>query len=140
MNEYVLEGEYLEIIIELLSEDYKVNSFIKLVFMAFCVKNEKKNSYGNRKKDFVDAFMDNINVKLLSHPEEMKAIFEVINKLKSSGWISVDRDVITVERSFESMEYNNPFLKGCKDKQFNPIREVNKLDSRAFAEEVLRHV
>ena len=42
MNEYILEGEYLEIIIELLSEDYKVDSLIKLVFMAFCVKNEKK--------------------------------------------------------------------------------------------------
>lgn len=56
MNRYVLEGEYLEIIAELLGEKYEVNSLIKLVFMAFCIRNEKKGSYGVRKKDFVDAF------------------------------------------------------------------------------------
>ena len=120
MNRYILEGEYLEIIAELLGEKYKVNSLIKLVFMSFCIRNEKKGSYGTRKKDYVDAFLDNINVKFISHPEEVEAILEVVLKLKTSGWIK--------------------FLNGCKDKQINPIREVNKLDSRAFAEEVLRHV
>lgn len=140
MNRYILEGEYLEIIAELLGEKYKVNSLIKLVFMSFCIRNEKKGSYGTRKKDFVDAFLDNINVKLISHPEEVEAILEVVLKLKTSGWITIDDDLITVVQSFENMKCENKFLNGCKDKQINPIREVNKLDSRAFAEEVLRHV
>lgn len=140
MNKYILEGEYLEIIAELLGEKYKINSLIKLVFMSFCIRNEKKNSYGTRKKDVVNAFLDNINVKLISHPEELEAIFEVIFKLKTSGWITVEEDLITVVRSLEDMECRNKFMNRCKDGQINPIREVNKLDSRAFAEEVLRHV
>lgn len=140
MNKYVLEGEYLEIIVELLGEKYKVNSLIKLVFMAFCIRNEKKGSYGTRKRDFVDAFLDNINVKLISHPKELEAIFEVIFKLKTSGWITIEDDLITVVKNFDNVTCENKFLKGCKDKQINPIREVNKLDSRAFTEEVLRHV
>lgn len=140
MNRYVLEGEYFEIIAELLGEKYKVNSLIKLVFMAFCIRSEKKGSYGVRKKDFVDAFLDNINVKLIAHPEELEAIFEVIYKLKTSGWITIEDDLITVEKNFDNVTCENKFLNGCKDKRINPIREVNKLDNRAFAEEVLRHV
>lgn len=140
MNKYVLEGEYLEIIAELLGEKYNVNSLIKLVFMAFCIRNEKKGSYGARKKDFVDAFLDNVNVKLISHPEELVAIFEVIFKLKTSGWITIEDDLITVVKKIDNMTCENKFLNGCKDKQINPIREVNKLDGRAFTEEVLRHV
>lgn len=140
MNRYVLEGEYLEIIAELLGEKYKVNSLIKLVFMAFCIRNEKRGSYGARKRDFVDALLDNINVKLIAHPEELVAIFEVIYKLKTSGWIMIEDDLVAVVKNLENVACGNKFLNGCKDKQINPIREVNKLDSRAFAEEVLRHV
>ncbi len=140
MNRYILEGEYLEIIAQLLGEKYRVNSLIKLVFMSFCIRNEKKGSYGTRKKDFVDVFLDNINVKLISHPEEVEVILEVVYKLKTSGWITIEDDLITVVRSLEDMKCGNKFLNGCKVKQIDPISEVNKLDSRAFAEEVLRHV
>lgn len=84
--------------------------------------------------------MDNLNVKLIAHPEELEAIFEVIYKLKTSGWITIEDDSITVEKNFDNATCENKFLSGCKDKQINPIREVNKLDNRAFAEEVLRHV
>lgn len=140
MNRYILEGEYLEIIAQLLGEKYRVNSLIKLVFMSFCIRNEKKGSYGTRKKDFVDVFLENINVKLISHPEEVEVILEVVYKLKTSGWITIEDDLITVVQSLEDMKCENKFLNGCKVKQIDPISEVNKLDSRAFAEEVLRHV
>lgn len=140
MNRLVLEGEYLEIIEELLGDKYKVNSLIKLVFMSFCIKNEKSSSYRTRKMDFVDVFLDNINVKLLSHQEELETIFEVIYKLKTSGWIEVKDDEIIIKKEFEGFSCDNKFLKGCNGKQINPICEVNKLDNRAFTEEVLRHV
>ena len=44
MNELLLESEYAEIIIELLKDPYNVDSVIKIVFMAFCVRNESKTS------------------------------------------------------------------------------------------------
>ena len=140
MNRYTLEGEYLEIIIELLGENYKVNSLIKLVFMSFCIKNGKRKSYSGRKKDFVETFFDCLNVKLLSHSSEMKAIFEVIHKLKSSGWIRVEDDEVEVLKEMKDFNCNNNYLNGCRNKELNPVHEVNKLDSRAFTEEVLRHV
>ena len=68
------------------------------------------------------------------------AIFEVIYKLKTSGWIVIKDDWVTVVKNLENVACGNKFLNGCKDKQINPIIEVNKLDSRAFTEEVLRHV
>lgn len=140
MNSFILEAEYLEIILELLSERYKVNSLVKLVFMSFCVKNGKKALFSGRKRDFVDVFFSSINVKLLSHSNEMKSIFEVINKMKASGWIQVDGDEVKVLKNIDDFNCDNKFLVGCGEKKNNPIKEVNKLDSRAFLEEVLRHV
>ena len=140
MNNLFLEGEYLEIIIELLGKQYKVGSLIKLVFMSFCIKNGKRSSYGGRKRDFVDVFFSSLNVKLLSHSDELTAILEVIYKMKSSGWIKIEGDKITVLKELDDFKCENKFLAGCRNKDINPIREVNKLDSRAFAEEVLRHV
>ncbi len=140
MNNIPLEAEYLEIIIELLSEKYNVNSLIKLVFMAFCIKHGKKTSYNGRKKDFVDVFSSSINVKLLSHPDEMESILEVIHKMKASGWIKLEGDIVTVVRNLNKFKCENSFLVCCGEKNINPIQEVNKLDSRAFMEEVLRHV
>lgn len=140
MNRVLLEAEYLEIVIELLGKRYNVNSLIKLVFMAFCVKNGNKSSYGKRKRDFVDVFFASVNVKLLSHSDEIESIFEVIHKMRSSGWIKVDNDRVTLLRNLDDFNCRNSFLVMCRDKEINPIQEVNKLDSRAFMEEVLRHV
>lgn len=140
MNNFHLEAEYMEIMLMLLSKKYNINSLIKLVFMAFCIKNGKIESYRGRKKDFIDVFFSSINIKLLSHPNEMKAIFEVIYKLKSSGWISIDGDFVTVLKNLDDFKYYNDFLRKYDKKDINPIKEVNKLDSKAFVEEVLRHV
>lgn len=139
-NRLALEGEYLEIMIELLGDTYNVNSLIKLVFMSFCVRNAKKRAYAGRKKDFIDVFFASLNVKLISHPNELEAILEVIRKLKTSGWIQVTNDEVVVLRDLKGFECENDFLISCRNKDLNPIIEVNKLDSRAFTEEVLRHV
>ena len=139
-NRLVLEGEYLEIVIELLGERYNVNSLIKLVFMSFCVRNTKINAYAGRKKDFINVFFASLNIKLMSHPNELKAIFEVIHKLKTSGWIQIENDEVELLKDIKGFESKNGFLISCRDKVLNPIIEVNKLDSRSFTEEVLRNV
>lgn len=139
-NRLILEGEYLEIIVELLSCRYKVDSLIKLVFMAYCIKNAKARSYARRNKDFIDVFFSSLNLKLLSHPNELNAILEVIYKLKTSGWIRVIDDKIFVLKNLDDFECENAFLLNCRAKDINPIIEVNKLDGKSFAEEVLRHV
>lgn len=140
MNDLLLQGEYTEIIIELLKEPYNVNSVVKIVFLAFCVRNEKQTSYRNRKTDFVDVLLDNLNIKLLSHPDELRNIFEVLSKMKKCGWITIEGGKISILKEFDKLKSENKFLVGCRGKDINPIVEVNKLDDKAFIEEVLRHV
>lgn len=140
MNELLLQSEYIEIIIELLKEPYNISSVIKLVFMSFCIRNEIRTSYKNRKTDFVDIFLDNLNIRLVSHPDELGSIFAVLKKLKDCGWIKTDSGRITVLKDLSGFKCEQRFLNSCKGKDINPIIEVNKLDDKAFLEEVLRHV
>lgn len=60
--------------------------------------------------------------------------------LKSSGWVKIEGDEIEVLKELKGFTCNNSYLVGCRDMELNPLHEVNKLDNRAFAEEVLRHV
>lgn len=140
MNDLLLQGEYADIIIELLNEPYNVNSVVKMVFLSFCIRNETQTSYRNRKTDFVDVVLNNLNIKLLSHPDELRNIFEVLDKLKKCGWITTEGGRISVLKELGNSKSENRFLVGCREKDINPVVEVNKLDDRAFIEEVLRHV
>lgn len=140
MNDLLLQGEYADIMVELLKDPYNVDSVIKIVFLAFCVRNETQSSYKNRKTDFVDVLLNNLNIKIFSHPEELKTIFKVLNKLKKCGWIAIEDGRIIILRELSKPNLENRFLVGCKGKDINPILEANKLDDKAFIEEVLRHV
>lgn len=140
MNDFLLQSEYADIIITLLNKPYGVDSVIKIVFISFCVRNEIKSSYRQKKANFVDSLLDNLNIKLLSHPNELRSIFEVLNKLKKCGWISILNGKIKIIKELNVAKSENKFLTICSGKDINPIAEVNKLDDKAFIEEVLRHV
>lgn len=140
MDDLLLQGEYADIIMELLNAPYEVDSIVKMVFLVFCIKNEKQISYRNRKTDVVDVLLNNLNIKFLAHPDEIRNIFEILNKMKKCGWIKISGGKITLMKEFINHKAENKFLTGCRGKEFNPIVEVNKLDDRAFIEEVLRHV
>ena len=140
MNDLLLQSEYADIILELLKEPYNVDSVVKIVFLAFCIKNESQTSYGKRKNNLIDVLLNNLNIKLLSHPDELRNIFEVLNKMKKCGWITTESGRISALKEFDLSKSENRFLAGCRGKDINPVVEVNKLDDRAFIEEVLRHV
>lgn len=140
MNDLLIQGEYTDIIVELLKEPYNVDSVVKIVFLAFCIKNETQISYRNRRTDFVDVLLCNLNIKILSHPDELRNIFEVLNKMKKCGWIATEDGRIKILKRIDKPKSENRFLEGYKGKNINPVLEVNKLDDRAFIEEVLRHV
>ena len=140
MNRLLLQSEYAEIIIELLREPYNINTITKIVFLSFCIKNETRKSYGNRKADFIDVLLDNMNIKVFSHSNELIYIFDIINILKECGWIRIDDGKILILKDLSGFECKHAFLQSYKDKKNNPIAEANKLDDKAFIEEVLRHV
>ena len=140
LNEVISEAEYADIIITLLTPPYEISSITKLVFIAFCVKNETNQSkYKNRTKDFVDVFMSNISLKLTAHNQEIMQIISVIDKLNKTSKVSISDDEIALTHEF-NFQTESDFLKFCKSKNPNPIIEVNKLDPKALIEEVLRYV
>lgn len=140
MSDLLLQSEYAEIILELLKEPYNVNSVVKIVFISFCVRNEKRATYRSRKTDFVDVMLSNLDLKVLSNPHELACIFEVLCKLKKCGWIKNEDGKIAVLKDLSNFKCNHALLMGLKGKDNNPIIEINKLDDEAFMEEVLLHV
>lgn len=140
LDDIVLEAEYLDIVVELLMPPYCINSISKLIFIAFCVRNENNQyKYRNRTKDFVDVFIGNISIKLYSHNNEVKSIINVIDILKSTNNINIDGDNIEFINQI-NVAHESSFLKFCKTKVPNPIIEINKLEPKALIEEVLRYV
>lgn len=140
LDEVISEAEYADIIITLLKPPYEISSITKLIFIAFCVKNETNQpQYKNRTKDFVDVFMSNISLKLAAHNQEIMQIIRVIDKLNKTSKVSISQDEISLIHEFDFQTESN-FLKFCKTKNPNPINEVNKLDPKALLEEVLRYV
>lgn len=137
----LLEAEYTNIILTLLETPYNISSVTKLTFIAFCVKHENNMlSYRNRTKDFVDTFISNVSLKLTAHYEDIKIIFQVLKILQDSQIIDVEKDEIKVVATIPSHTNENDFLNFCSDKIPNPIVEINKLDSKALIEEVIRYV
>lgn len=137
----ITEAEYTDIILTLLESPYNISSLTKLTFIAFCVKHEdNKSAYRNRTKDFVDTFIGNVSLKLTARYEEIKMIFHVFKILENAKIIKIVNDSIEVIGQIPNHTYENEFLKFCNGKIPNPIIEVNKLDSKALLEEVIRYV
>lgn len=141
MNKSLMEeAEYMDIIVSLLQSPYNIESLTKMVFISFCVHAEKDISkYTNRKKDFVDTFIENVSLKLEVHKHELKSIFKVLNILCQQNIISIEGDKITLISVVET-EAQNVLIQKCSMRALNPITEVNKLDAKALLEEVIRYV
>lgn len=137
----ITEAEYVDIILSLLESPYNISSLTKITFIAFCVKHEdNKLAYIKRTKDFVDTFIGNVSLKLTVRYEEIKMIFHVFKILENEKIIKIVNDSIEVIGQIPNHTYENEFLKFCNGKMPNPIIEVNKLDSKALLEEVIRYV
>lgn len=140
LNDVIKEAEYADIILSLLVEPYQINSVTKIIFFAFCIKYEDNfASYRSRTKDFVDVFFENISLKLATNYKDIGKILCVLKMLVKVGKISITEDNIQV---LEELKHGteNEFIKMCSGKTPNPILEINKLDSTAVIEEVIRYV
>ena len=121
------ESEYSDIFITLLNSPYAITSITKLIFIAFCIKYESNiSAYKNRSKDFVDVFFKNISLKLSAHYDDIELILHFVDILKNTSKVSINGDYIE--------------LQFCAKNLPNPIIEINKLDAKAFIEEVIRYV
>lgn len=136
----ILQAEYATIIVSLMKKPYQENSITKLIFMSFGVKHASIRKYSNRKMDFIKTFLSSLSIKLTSHPEELKAILDVISILESGGWISVTNDTIKVKKKLPDGFIKNNFLINIEKKDVNPLMEIGNLNIKSFLEEVLQYV
>lgn len=141
MNEYLLEeAEYMDIILSLLQKPYNIDSLTKIVFISFCIHNENDLSkYLNRKKNFVDTFIENISFKLEANKSEIVSIFKVLDILGNQKIIDIVDDKIIQKKTIE-FNVQNALIQKCALSELNAISETNKLDSKALLEEVIRYV
>ena len=142
MNEQHLleEAEYMDIILALLQKPYNIDSLIKIVFISFCVHNENDLlKYSNRKHDFVDTFLENISFKLEVNKSEIESIFGVLDILRKQKIIDISDDKVFVKK-YINYSVQNPLIQKCALREVNPVSEINKLDSKALLEEVIRYV
>lgn len=134
------EAEYADIILTLLNSPYSITSITKLIFISFCVKHESNIlAYRNRSKDFIDVFFKNISFKLSTHYDDIEIILHFIDILRNTSNVSINGDYIELNIEFLHSPENH-FLQSCAKKIPNPIIEVNKLDTKALLEEVIRYV
>lgn len=139
-NKLLNQAEYIDIILSLLKSPYNIKSISKLIFISFCVKHEDNiKAYTNRKKDFVDIFFEKISLKLTTHEEEIIDIITAIDILNKNSKVKITGDNIIVDSDINFIT-ENLFLNRIKDKVPNPIIEINKLDTKALLEEVIRFV
>lgn len=108
--------------------------------MSFGVKHASIKKYSNRKMDFIKTFLSSLSIKLTSHPEELKAILDVISILETEGWISVDGDIIKVKKMLPDDTSKNKFLINIEKKPINHLEEISNLNIKSFLEEVLQYV
>lgn len=108
--------------------------------MSFGVKHASIRKYSNRKMDFIKTFLSSLSIKLTSHPEELKAILDVIYILETEGWISVEGDTIKVKKQLPDNASKNKFLINIEKKTINHLAEISNLNTKSFLEEVLQYV
>lgn len=135
-----LEAEYASIIVCLLEKPYCVKSITKLLFLSLDIKYAVLSKYKNRKMDFIEVFLTPLGIKLMAHPEDLEAILKVIALLERGKWISIEGDLINVERTLPKVKIKNKFLEKIKSYDVNPIEIVNNLEMKSFLEEVLQYV
>lgn len=140
LNEVVREAEYIDIILSLLDKPYHISSVTKMVFLSFCICHESNFSfYKNRTKDFVDVFFQNISLKLSLDYKDIERIMSVLDMLVKTDTINIKEDKIEIRKEIDHNS-ENAFMKMCASKIPNPILEIDKLDSVAVIEEVIRYV
>lgn len=135
-------AEYIEIEEGLLQEPFSIKSIHKLIFISFCVYHQA--NYGKRynRLDITQTFFRTLSGKLLTNLYDLQVIMFGVQILEKSGIIEVDEEghIETLD-DLKTLIQHNPFLQKFKGKSVgNPILAVNRLDDKAFMEEVVRYV
>lgn len=138
MNEkqMIKVSEYLNVIYKLI-KDFQINSFFKVAFSSFIIKNRKeKIAFTNIKNNLIEGFFQQFHMDLFSNYDDFQYIFEAINILQENQIITIQNGIISVCRLIDVID--DDFFK--KKNVIDSLELIANMSEDSFVEEVLYNV
>lgn len=138
MNEkqMIKVSEYLNVIYKLI-KDFQINSFFKVAFSSFIIKNRKeKIAFTNIKNNLIEGFFQQFHMDLFSNYDDFQYIFEAINILQENQIIIIQNGIINVCKLIDVID--DDFLK--KKNVIDSLELIANMSEDSFVEEVLYNV
>ena len=138
MNEkqMIKVSEYLNVIYKLIN-DFQINSFFKVAFSSFIIKNRKeKIAFTNIKNNLIEGFFQQFHMDLFSNYDDFQYIFEAINILQENQIIIIQNGIINVCKLIDVID--DDFFK--KKNVIDSLELIANMSEDSFVEEVLYNV
>lgn len=138
MNEkqMIKVSEYLNVIYKLI-KDFQINSFFKVAFSSFIIKNRKeKIAFTNIKNNLIEGFFQQFHMDLFSNYDDFQYIFEAINILQENQIIIIQNGIINVCKLIDVID--DDFFK--KKNVIDSLELIANMSEDSFVEEVLYNV
>lgn len=138
MNEkqMIKVSEYLNVIYKLI-KDFQINSFFKVAFSSFIIKNRKeKIAFTNIKNNLIEGFFQQFHMDLFSNYDDFQYIFEAINILQENQIIIIQNGIIIICKLIDVID--DDFFK--KKNVIDSLELIANMSEDSFVEEVLYNV
>ena len=130
---------YFDIIVGLLNPPFEYDSLIKIMFMAFIMKNcEPKIDKNVISLDLISKFIKNLRTEFFINYKDFENIFRIIKILENSNFIVLEGNKV-IQKS-EKFDYNVQSVLFKHKAIQNTVNEIKKMSDKAFIEEVVRYV
>ena len=130
-NNLLKEAKYADIIMTLINPPCNITSLFKLIFLTLLFSDKNINEITKSKYNIINNYIGNSIFLLIQKKDDIKIIYDILFRLESMQLISINQDIISINKIIESPDINNI-------KKANQIlNKLNKLDNKTFYLELL---
>lgn len=130
-NNLLKEAKYADIIMTLINPPCNITSLFKLIFLTLLFSDKNINEITKSKYNIINNYIGNSIFLLIQKKDDIKIIYDILFRLESMQLISINQDIISINKMIESPDINNI-------KKANQIlNKLNKLDNKTFYLELL---
>lgn len=130
-NNLLKEAKYADIIMTLINPPCNITSLFKLIFLTLIFSDKNIKEFKQSKYNIINNYIGNSIFLLIQKKDDIKIIYEILYRLESIQLISINQDIISINKKIETPDICN--LK----KLNNIISKFNNLDNETFYLELL---